>query len=163
STGPELLRLQARIARLHLDLGDVDAAFKLIERVLRATPDEPTAYALLERLVRMPVSGSVPPDRKSGPPGRRSVPPVEKRVEKKKKKGVSKDVRHQAVRLLEDRCRLTKDLPGLARALEAALDLADTVKARTARLEELIALYGGELGEPERAFDHLSALVSANP
>ncbi len=159
-SGVDLVRLQSRLARLQLDLGEVTAAFGLLEKVLRAEPNDVVAYSLLERLVRMPLAQSIPPSGKSLPPPRRSVPPGAKRA---RKKGVPKDVRHQAARLLERHYRTIGDLEGLARALEAALDLAENARERRTRLEELLALYERDPAARGRSLQHLATLVALDP
>src|SRR6185295_2190355 len=109
--GTDLVRIEIRIARLRVELGDAKGAFSVLEHVLEADPEEATVYGLLERLVELP--GDTPP-----PQG------------KKGKGKKQRNVRTEAVRILEKRYRGTGDRPGLARALEAALRIADSDKDR---------------------------------
>ncbi|MBM4362420.1 MAG: hypothetical protein FJ104_07045, partial [Deltaproteobacteria bacterium] len=143
----DALKLETRIARLKLDLGDVGGAFDRVERVLRSSPNERAAYALLEVLVRAPRRPSVPPQ--GGP-------------KKGKRKKTGRDVREESLKLLEQRYRATGDRDGLVRVIEVVLELEPDRADGRARLEELVDL-AEELGDGERAFTHLSSLVALAP
>jgi tetratricopeptide (TPR) repeat protein len=142
--GPDLARLELRLARLKLDLVDEKGAFELLARILERDHDERAAFPLLERLLQLPRTETAPPKKKS-----KKKPPA--------------SPRHEAVRILESRYRETNDATGLSRVLEAALDLSTTPTERTLRLEELVKLYLDETGNGERAFGHLSTLVQMDP
>jgi tetratricopeptide (TPR) repeat protein len=144
-SGHELLRLELRLARLRLDVEDVTTAFALLEGVLAKAPDEPVAYSLLERLVKVKAVQEEPPKKKKG----------------KAKK--SRDVRRDAVEILEARYRSSGDREGLARVLEAAIDVAESGKERIRRLEELVSLYADALSDPGSAFRHAGTLVALEP
>lgn len=143
--GADLVKIEMRIARLRIELGDAKGAFSVLEHVLGADPDEPALYGLFERLVELPGDSSAPGASKKGK-GKRP-----------------RNIRVEAVRILEKRYRSTEDRPGLARALEAALRLAESDKERKERLNELVALYADALREPERAYEHLATLVALEP
>ncbi len=138
---PDLGRVERRLAALWLDRGEAKIAFELIEKTLARDAEEPDGYSLLERLVKL------------------SPPPISSRARKK----APRDVRHDAVRILTARFRATRDDAGLARALEAAAELATSRADRERLVEELISLYLTRLEEPSRALEHAMTLVRLTP
>ena len=143
-SGRELARIERRLSSLWLDLGDARGAYDFIERALGDEAEHPETYDLLERLVRLP--SSPPP---SSPKKSRRKPP--------------RDVRHDAVRLLDARFRATSDDRGLARTLEAAAELAASRNDRIVLYDELVALHLERLDDPARAFEHALTLVRLAP
>jgi tetratricopeptide (TPR) repeat protein len=143
--GRELARIERRLAGLYLDLGEAKSGFDYVEKALVVEPDRPEAYELLERLVRLP---STPPPSSSGRKARKRAP---------------RDVRHDAVKLLDTHFRGTSDGAGLARTLEAATELATSRADRITLLDELVMLYLERLDDPERALNHSMTLVRLAP
>jgi tetratricopeptide (TPR) repeat protein len=152
ATGAELVRLDTRLARLQLELKAPDAAFDLLCKVLASNPEAKDLYPLFEQLVASGAPVGARESDRGKPPGKGA-----KKVKPKT------DVRHEAVRILEERYRRTRDSEGLARVLEAAREIAENDGERVARLEELVALYDGDVPDPEKAFVRLSLLLAGNP
>lgn len=151
-------KLRLRLARLEIDVGEVESAFQRIEQALSNAPEEPLAYELLEAIVRWPGKPRSEVPTESEPAASKKT-----KAKQKPKAPVQRDVRREAMVLLERRYRASGDLIGVARVLEASLAGTGDPGERLRRLEELVSICLGKIDDVDRAFSHMRALVEMDP
>lgn len=139
--------LQLRIATLHLEAGDVQAAFERARELLSAPHALPETMELLERLVVAPAA------RDSIPPGG---------------DGASRRARASTVReLCAERLIAYYEELGqveeVARLLEVRVEAADELEPRLAALRQIADYRLERLEDPEGALDALERLVRLAP
>ncbi len=144
SAGAELVKLRLRLAKIQLELAEPISAFELLEQVRKGAPEERDVYVLLESLV----AATAGQFRSKSGKARRKRP---------------RNVRAEAIVVLRARYEATKDALGSSRAIEAALDDAETRDDKARLTGELVHLYVETLGDRTRGFDHLASLVRLEP
>lgn len=141
----EAIDLRARIAALWLDVGDEGESLEQIEAIVRADPERPEPYALLERMVLLPESPSSATDEMPATRRRLALPAF-----------------RRAAFLLGERYAAAGRDAELVRVASALLETATNDEERVRHHGELVALRR-KLGDERGALADLAALVGLEP